>query len=104
MRLPKIFAISQKSKVEIQIVSTVETGPKENRGFERPKLSQNLPKIFPKIRFKTPVRKYTGIFGICQICRKYTGIFGICRKCQTHTGLRRNDRNTYIPKMHSKPP
>ena len=63
MRLPKNFAISGKSKVESRIVSTVETGPKENRGFERPKLLRNLPKIFPKIRFETPVRKYTGILG-----------------------------------------
>ena len=33
----------------------VRTDPKINRGFKGPKISLNLPKIFPKIRFKTPV-------------------------------------------------
>ena len=94
MRLPKNFAISRKSKVESQIVSTVETGPKENRGFECPKLSRNLPKFFLKIRFETPVQKYTVIFGIME----NSGIFSLFSLFSGHIPLK-----PYIPKTHSKP-
>ena len=64
MRLPEIFDFRLFTIVESQRFSTTESDPKQNRGFERPKLSQNLTKLLPKIRFETPVRKYTGIFGI----------------------------------------
>ena len=46
---PKISAISQKTKVESPKILTVKTGPKISRGFKRPKVLQNLPKIFPKL-------------------------------------------------------
>ena len=57
MRLPNNFGISQKLKVEFQKLSPVETGPKENRGFERPKVSHNLSKILPKMLTKNTFQK-----------------------------------------------
>ena len=57
MRLPEIFDFRQFPIAESRKFSTVETGPKENRGFERPKVSQNLPKIFPKMLTKNTIRK-----------------------------------------------
>ena len=81
-------------------LSTVENISKIYRGFERPKLSQNLPKIFPKIRFETPVRKYTVIFGIFE----NSGIFSLFSLFTGHLRLtwRSFCQITYIPKTHSK--
>ena len=57
MRLLEIFDFRQFPIAESQKFSTVETGPKENRGFERPKVSRNLPKIFPKMLTENTFRK-----------------------------------------------
>ena len=55
LRLPKIFGLLTFAKIEGPKLSMPKTDPKINRGFERPKLSRNLPKIFPKLDFETPV-------------------------------------------------
>ena len=63
MRLPEFSAFRLSRYFYIVRLSTVETGPKENRGFEQPKVSRNilkilpkiLSKILPKIKFEIPV-------------------------------------------------
>ena len=52
----KNFAIPPYAKIDLTKFSTVENLTKIYRASERPKLLQNLPKIFPKLKSETPVK------------------------------------------------
>ena len=49
LRWPEIFGVSSFAKIELTGITTGKNLMKINRGFERPKLSRNLPEIFPKM-------------------------------------------------------
>ena len=74
MRLPKIFGLS---------TFPVVWSPKQVRykgpSFESPKISRNLPKIFPKILTKNKSQKlyrnFRHMSKMSKKCQKYTGIF-----------------------------
>ena len=70
-RLSRYFDIVQ--------LSTIKTGPKENRGFERPKILPNLPKIFPKIEVRNPCSKKYWNFRNMSKLSKMIEIFGLFR-------------------------
>ncbi len=48
--------------IDLPGILMVKSEPKINRGFGPSKVSQNIPKIFPKIKFKTSVQNSTGNF------------------------------------------
>ena len=52
----KNFAIPPFAKIDLTKILTVKNLTKIYRASERPKLSRNLPKIFPKLTSETPVK------------------------------------------------
>ena len=62
MRLPEIFDFQQFPIAESWKFSEIKNCPKLSRPFSAFGFHENKPKIFPKLKFETPVQKYTEIF------------------------------------------
>ena len=78
-----------------------ETGPKKTRGFGPPKVSRNLLKILPKIKFETPVKNNWNSRNFCKF-RSLFGHFQNFLKLSKRTSYTRHPSYTWTPWIAAK--